>query len=178
MAGGYKAVKHSSSLIQTPITLLRIGLLTAAILSTPQIMTISAYSEVLDLETGAVTRLTDDTGVYTDPVFSPDGSRIAYVSTNPNGYFNLFVREFKDGEWAGEAVVLFRQLTTEATGSILVIGICTSVRRGFRTEKNSSSSQTGMSPWDRVMCFAFLPLKTGLPQQQRCSRSDTISDAT
>ena len=40
----HKAVKHSSSLIQTPTTLLRIGLLTVAILSTPQIMTTSAYS--------------------------------------------------------------------------------------------------------------------------------------
>ena len=44
--------------------------------------------EVLDTESGEISKLTDDQAVYTDPVFSPDGSKIAYVSTNPNGYFN------------------------------------------------------------------------------------------
>ncbi len=62
--------------------------------------------EILDTETGEVTKLTDDQSVYTDPVFSPDGSKIAYVSTNPNGYFNLYVRPIAEGQWAGEPIAV------------------------------------------------------------------------
>ncbi|MDD9959564.1 MAG: CehA/McbA family metallohydrolase [Gammaproteobacteria bacterium] len=62
--------------------------------------------EILNIETGEISKLTDDQAVYTDPVFSPDGSRIAYVSTNPNGYFNLYVREFVNGQWAGEPIAV------------------------------------------------------------------------
>lgn len=62
--------------------------------------------ELLNVETGEVSKLTDDQAVYTDPVFSPDGSRIAYVSTNPNGYFNLYVREIENGQWAGDPIAI------------------------------------------------------------------------
>lgn len=62
--------------------------------------------EVLDTETGEITRLTNDDAVYTDPVFSPDGSQIAYVSTQPNGYFNLYVRDFANGQWQGEPIAI------------------------------------------------------------------------
>ena len=55
--------------------------------------------EVLDTLTNEVSILTDDSAIYTDPVFSPDGSKIAYVSTQPNGYFNLYVRGFDNGNW-------------------------------------------------------------------------------
>ena len=41
--------------------------------------------------------------MYADPRFSPDGSRIAYVSTQPSGYFNVYVRPFRDGGWSGPA---------------------------------------------------------------------------
>ncbi|MDP6413598.1 MAG: DPP IV N-terminal domain-containing protein, partial [Gammaproteobacteria bacterium] len=64
--------------------------------------------EILDTETGQISKLTDDEAVYTDPVFSPDGSRVAYVSTNSNGYFNLYVREIADGQWAGEPIAISR----------------------------------------------------------------------
>ena len=47
--------------------------------------------EILNVESGDTQPLTDDEFVYTDPVFSPDGSRVAYVSTAPNGYFNLYI---------------------------------------------------------------------------------------
>ena len=62
--------------------------------------------EVLDTESGEISKLTDDQAVYTDPVFSPDGSKIAYVSTNPNGYFNLYVREISNGQWVGEPIAI------------------------------------------------------------------------
>jgi TolB protein len=62
--------------------------------------------EALNVETGKTHALTQDTAIYTDPVFSPDGTRLAYVSTRPNGYFNVFVRAIKDGQWAGEELMV------------------------------------------------------------------------
>ncbi|HUG44688.1 MAG TPA: CehA/McbA family metallohydrolase [Acidobacteriota bacterium] len=64
--------------------------------------------EILDVETGASRRLTNDEFVYADPVFSRQGDRLAYVSTRPNGYFNVYIRPLKDGVWAGdEAAVTY-----------------------------------------------------------------------
>jgi len=62
--------------------------------------------EVLDLESGETHALTDDKFVYADPVFSPDGTRLAYVSTRPNGYFNVHVRPIEDGLWSGNEVAV------------------------------------------------------------------------
>ena len=62
--------------------------------------------EVLDLESGETHALTDDEFVYADPAFSPDGTRLAYVSTRPNGYFNVHVRPIEDGQWSGNAVAV------------------------------------------------------------------------
>jgi len=62
--------------------------------------------EILNTETGEISKLTDDRAVYTDPVFSPDGSKIAYVSTSPSGYFNLYVRSIVDGKWSGAPIAV------------------------------------------------------------------------
>ena len=62
--------------------------------------------EILNVDTGEISKLTNDQAIYTDPVFSPDGTKIAYVSTSPNGYFNLFVREIVDGRWAGDPIAV------------------------------------------------------------------------
>jgi len=64
--------------------------------------------EVLDTRTGQTRPLTDDEQIYVDPRFSPDGTRIAYVSTEPSGYFNVYVRPFRDGDWAGPPVAVTR----------------------------------------------------------------------
>lgn len=64
--------------------------------------------EILNVETGESRTLTDDNHLYLDPAFSPDGRRLAYVSTRPNGYFNIFVRGIRDGRWDGEPVTLTR----------------------------------------------------------------------
>src|SRR5439155_93353 len=38
----------------------------------------------------------------------PDGQRLCYVTTRPNGHFNLYVRPIRDGRWAGEEIALTR----------------------------------------------------------------------
>ena len=58
--------------------------------------------ELLEVASGETRALTGDSHVYADPTFSPDGMRIAYVSTRPNGYFNVAVRPVEDGRWAGD----------------------------------------------------------------------------
>ena len=60
--------------------------------------------EVVDVETGTARALTDDEFIYTDPVYSPDGTQLAYVSTKPSGYFNVYVRAIRDGQWAGDEI--------------------------------------------------------------------------
>ena len=65
--------------------------------------------EIVNTETGVSHALTTDDQIYADPVFSPDGSRVAYVATRPTGYFNIFVRDIEDGQWAGEEM----QITTD-----------------------------------------------------------------
>ena len=63
---------------------------------------------IVNVTTGETRALTNDTFIYTDPVFSPDGSHVAYVSTKPNGFFNVYVRPIKDGQWAGGEVAVTR----------------------------------------------------------------------
>ena len=62
--------------------------------------------ELVDVATGDTRALTDDQHVYSDPTFSPSGDRISYVSTRPNGYFNVAVRPFEAGRWAGDEMPL------------------------------------------------------------------------
>jgi len=61
---------------------------------------------ILNLETGESRALTNDNEVYLDPVFSPDGTRVAYVSTGSNGYFKIYVRAIRDGRWDGEPMLV------------------------------------------------------------------------
>jgi hypothetical protein len=58
--------------------------------------------EIVNVETEESHALTGDDQIYMDPVFSPDGTRLAYVSTKPAGNFNVFVRPIRDGRWAGD----------------------------------------------------------------------------
>lgn len=62
--------------------------------------------EVLDLVSGERHVLTADNQVTIDPRFSPGGDRIAYVSTRPSGYFNVFIRGFADGTWSGDEIAV------------------------------------------------------------------------
>ncbi len=59
-------------------------------------------------ETGETTALTNNTQIYTDPSFSPDGTRIAYVSTEPSGYFNVYIQAFSTGRFSSEAIAVTR----------------------------------------------------------------------
>ncbi len=62
--------------------------------------------EILNLETGQSSPLTADEFIYVDPVFSPDGSRVAYVSTKPNGNFNVYIRPIRNGAWDGAEIAV------------------------------------------------------------------------
>ncbi len=62
--------------------------------------------EMLNVDTGETHALTTDRFIDVDPAFSPDGTRLAYVSTQPNGYFNVYVRPIRDGRWAGEPIAV------------------------------------------------------------------------
>ena len=64
--------------------------------------------ELLHVDTGDTRALTDDQHVYSDPTFSPSGDRLSYVSTRPNGYFNVSVRpiDVESGRWAGDEILL------------------------------------------------------------------------
>lgn len=62
--------------------------------------------EMLDTASGETHRLTDDDHIYTDPTFSPDGTQLAFVSTKPHGYFNVYVRPIQDGNWSGEEMAV------------------------------------------------------------------------
>ncbi len=64
--------------------------------------------EIVNLVSGASHALTDDEHIYTDPAFSPDGRLLAYVSTKPNGYFNVYVRPIRDGQWVGDEIAITR----------------------------------------------------------------------
>ena len=60
----------------------------------------------VEVASGKTWALTNDEFVYTDPVFSPDGTRLAYVGTRPNGYFNVFVRPIANGQWTGPEIAV------------------------------------------------------------------------
>jgi hypothetical protein len=64
------------------------------------------HLEIVNVTTGAWRTLAADGHLYLDPVFSPDGTRLAYVSSRPSGYFNIFVRALRDGDWDGPEIPL------------------------------------------------------------------------
>ena len=53
---------------------------------------------LLEVATGETTALTSGDFLNLDPAWSPDGTRLAYVSTRPSGYFNVFVMDLESGE--------------------------------------------------------------------------------
>jgi hypothetical protein len=64
---------------------------------------------ILNVATGETRLLTNESKrLFLDPAFSPDGTRIAYVSTHPTGRFNIYIREIRDGNWAGPPIALTR----------------------------------------------------------------------
>jgi Tol biopolymer transport system component len=63
---------------------------------------------VLNLETKQTKQLTHGGTVNVEPRFSPDGKRVAFVSTAFNGHLHIFVAQFRSGE-----LVDVRRLTGE-----------------------------------------------------------------
>ncbi len=67
----------------------------------------------LDLRTGASHALTSNAAVNVEPRFSPDGKRIAFVSTSFHGHFHIFTADFSSGSLAN-----VQQLTSENKSSL------------------------------------------------------------
>src|SRR6202142_912053 len=66
-----------------------------------------------DLETKQSHQLTSGGAVNVEPRFSPDGKRLAFVSTTYKGHFHIFVGRFEDGLLAD-----IRQLIAENISSL------------------------------------------------------------
>jgi Tol biopolymer transport system component len=47
---------------------------------------------ILDLDRGGSTRFTSDAAIDNDPLWSPDGTQIAFVSNRDGGVFNIYVK--------------------------------------------------------------------------------------
>ena len=68
--------------------------------------------QLLDLATGTVTALTSAGAVNCEPRWSPDGTRIAWVSTAGSGHFRIFVGTVNGGSLQGGAAWPERKSTT------------------------------------------------------------------
>ena len=67
----------------------------------------------LDLRDGQTRKMTSGGAVNVEPRFSPDGKRLAFVSTSYKGHFHIFVGRFEDGLLSD-----VRQLTLENVSSL------------------------------------------------------------
>jgi len=67
----------------------------------------------LDMRDGRTRKITSGGAVNVEPRFSPDGKRLAFVSTSYKGHFHIFVGRFEDGLLSD-----LRQLTPENISSL------------------------------------------------------------
>jgi len=67
----------------------------------------------LDMRDGRTRKMTSGGAVNLEPRFSPDGKRLAFVSTSYKGHFHIFVGRFEDGLLSD-----VRQLTGENVSSL------------------------------------------------------------
>ena len=67
----------------------------------------------LDMRDGRTRKMTSGGAVNVEPRFSPDGRRLAFVSTSYKGHFHIFVGRFEDGLLSD-----VRQLTPENISSL------------------------------------------------------------
>jgi len=67
----------------------------------------------LDMRDGRTRKMTAGGAVNVEPRFSPDGERLAFVSTSYKGHFHIFVGRFEDGLLSD-----VRQLTPENVSSL------------------------------------------------------------
>ena len=67
----------------------------------------------LDTRDGRTRKMTSGGAVNLEPRFSPDGKRLAFVSTSYKGHFHIFVGRFEDGLLSNA-----RQLTPETVSSL------------------------------------------------------------
>ena len=95
------------------------------------------HLEVMNTATGERHRLTEGAHIHTDPRFSPSGDRIAYVSTAPSGYFNVYIRPFAGAPGRARRPRSPRTTRSAGAASTSAPGTCTSRLPGCRTAKSS-----------------------------------------
>ena len=76
----------------------------------PEILADELY--VVDSNSGKMRGLGKPDGPFQGLRVSPDGKTLAYVSTKPNGYFNVYTRDVENGEWAGDEVAIIGGIST------------------------------------------------------------------
>ncbi|HUF80847.1 MAG TPA: CehA/McbA family metallohydrolase, partial [Burkholderiales bacterium] len=69
--------------------------------------------QVLELASGAVTPLTQDGAVNLEPRWSPDGTRLAFVSTSGSGRFRVFIGTLDNGTLQAAPLVEERESEVE-----------------------------------------------------------------
>jgi TolB protein len=72
------------------------------------------HLEAVDVATKESHALISDDVATIDPRFSPDGTKLAYVSSEPNGFLNVFVRPFANGAWNGDPVAITEDSNTRS----------------------------------------------------------------
>src|ERR1700722_15617679 len=73
----------------------------------------SANSNAAKIESGQTRQMTSGGAVNVEPRFSPDGKRIAFVSTSYKGHFHIFIGQFEGGLLRD-----IRQLTQENVSTL------------------------------------------------------------
>ena len=100
----------------------------------------------LDLASGREQQLTSGGAVNVEPRLSPDGKRIAWVSTQGTGHFNLFVADIGAGRHQPTRVRCSASARARSRATTIRPTTTRSIRHGRRTASASSSSPTLRSP--------------------------------